>query len=649
MITCYDTSQALLADLANIDTVLVGDSCANVMMGLPNTNQITLDAIIHHTRAVSRGLQRAYLIGDMPFGTYLTINDAVRNAGRLIAEGGASMVKLEGYVPGSVKEISRFVPVCSHLGLLPQTDDCFGTRGRTYRDIKELSYQALKLQEAGASMLVLEKVCTETAAYISKLLEIPTIGIGSGPHCNGQVLVWHDMLGLGDPSLSTYKFVKRYTNLAPSIVAAISEYVGEVKGGAFPSPQHSYYLSDKTRDKLKGDDEIWDGLDMTFEEFFDKIKEGHEYLYCARDHGEDGNDNDPVKIERFRQLLPSQRQRKFTRIIKSAAELRNIRNGMDSDNDQHHRKNIVFVPFLGGLHDGHLALIEEAKKYESTHQIWCSLFLNPLQFNELNDYLKYPYNMDEDIEKLTKMGVDLIFTPSVSDMYPCYNVQSNRNENQLFGAYVDFENVEKDSAEGIARPGHFKGVGTVVTKLFSWVRPQRSVFGQKDFMQCVLIKNLCREFFPDTQIIVHPTMRETDGLAMSSRNNKLTATERARAPLIYECLCVMASYLFDNLQNEEPIPMETLKQIGGQFAEKHNVKLEYISFHDFNTGERLDNAVGDVKKFLLEQNEMVISIAGSVGDSTRLIDNVVVGKQNDKWWDAIKHVSLTSCFDGKPN
>ena len=146
-----------------MDTVLVGDSCANVMMGLKNTNQITIDAMVHHIQCVSQGLDRGYLIGDMPFGSYLTPNDAVRNAARLVSEGGASCVKLEGFVPESVREISRFIPVCGHLGLLPQTTDCFGTRGRTQRDIKQLIEQSLKLQDEGASLLVLEKVAAETA------------------------------------------------------------------------------------------------------------------------------------------------------------------------------------------------------------------------------------------------------------------------------------------------------------------------------------------------------------------------------------------------------------------------------------------------------------------------------------------------------
>ena len=615
MITCYDTSQAVLADISCIDTVLVGDSCANVMMGLKNTNQISIDAIIHHTQSVSRGLNRAYLIADMPFGSYLTVSDGIKNAARLIGEGGASCVKLEGFMPDIIREISKFIPVCGHLGLLPQTHDCFGTRGRTYKDIKELARQALALQEAGASMLVLEKVCSETAAYISSLLEIPTIGIGSGPHCDGQVLVWHDMLGLGHPDNITYKFVKKYANIAPNIVNAIQGYIGDVKDGSFPAPKNSYYLPEFTKEKLNNDHEIWREIDIDIDNvnsFWDKIK----YM--------DYN--------------------KRTDIIKSASEIRKRRNEIYQSDDN---REIIFIPFLGGLHDGHLSLIKEAKKYEATHQIWCSLFLNPLQFNDINDYLKYPYSMNDDIEKLESLGVDVIFVPDVNDMYPFYDINTNTNNNSLFGAYVDFENISIDCDEGISRPGHFKGVGTVVTKLFSWIRPDKAIFGQKDFMQCIIIKNLCKEFFPDIDIIIHETCRDNDGLAMSSRNDKLSIKERERAPLIYQCLCGIASKLFDTLNESANININQLRQIGEKYAEINDVKLEYISFHDFNNGIKLEkimdeNDGNNALKSFIDNNEMVISIAGSVGDSTRLIDNIVIGgKDNNKTlWNGVKYINI---------
>ena len=500
--------------------------------------------------------------------------------------------------------------VACHLGLMPQTADCFGTRGRAYSDIKQLEEQSLMLQECGASMLILEKVCSETAAYISRILDIPCIGIGSGPHLDGQVLVWHDMLGLGDPNHNAFKFVKQYTNLAPSIVSAISEYIGEVKEGTFPSAQHSYYLNEKTINKMRADETIWNRLNIGPDDFFNQIH--------SKQH----------------QSLNS------TKIIKSAQQIRNLRNSMSIN------ENVIFVPFLGGLHDGHFALIEEAKKYSPNHQIWCSLFLNPLQFNEKSDYVNYPYDMNKDIEALSALGVDVIFAPNVEDVYPNYDTVTNTNENALFGAYVSFENIDIETDEGIMRPGHFKGVGTVLTKLFSWIRPNKVIFGQKDFMQCIAVKNLCREFFPDTQVIIHPTVRDAhDGLAMSSRNNKLSPTERERAPLLYQCLCLMACHLFDNLNVNEIISIEQTAEIGVTFANDYSFELEYISFHDAQNGAKLDGAL-DALSFI-KSKEMVISIAGSVGKSTRLIDNIIVGGKgkNKKLWQGVTRGAVSNTLN----
>ena len=614
MITAYDYNQAVLADSANIDTILVGDSCANVMMGLQNTNQITLDAIIHHSKAVTRGAKRSYVIGDMPFGSYLTTDDAIRNAGKLVSEGGVSCVKLEGYVPNSVKSISRFIPVCSHLGLLPQTADCFGTRGRTYEDIIELKEQSLRLQDNGASFLVLEKVCSETAAYLSDILEIPTIGIGSGPYCNGQVLVWHDFLGLNANNNKPYKFVKEYNNISKSIINSIDEYIKDVQTGKFPSTEHSYYLGDKVKMQL-----IDDGI--VSKEFFDNLKEGSIYYTF---------DEDGKKVKHIRQILPYQTKRKYTQRIFNINELIEERNKLIKNDIK-----IIFIPFLGGLHKGHLDLVEYAiKKYKKGHddenyQIWTSLFLNPKQFNEEKDLETYPYNMDDDIKELTKLGVDLIFTPNAKDVYP-----NNDTTGDVFRPFVDFNGLLDNnfgSSEAIQRPGHFRGVGTIVTKLFAWIRPNKSIFGQKDFIQSIVIKKLANEFFIDNEIIVHPTVREENGLAMSSRNNKLTQNERVYSHLLYECLCSIGTIIKNNKNNI--LTVKDLIHFGKLYEEKHqkNLQLEYIQFHDYDNGLTLeDDQVIDCKK-----NIIVISIAGKIltedGPSqTRLIDNIVIGKEN---WD----------------
>ena len=170
----------------------------------------------------------------------------------------------------------------------------------------------------------------------------------------------------------------------------------------------------------------------------------------------------------------------------------------------------------------------------------------------------------------------------------------------------------------------------MLTKLFSWIRPNVAVFGQKDFLQCILVRNLCRQFFADSEIVVHPTVREHDGLAMSSRNTKLSKAERERAPLIHRTLSVIGCYLFDRIQSTEAVTVSTAIDIGMEFAKHHDVDLEYISFHRFEDGHKLD-ADSDLIP-LLNREQAVISIAGSVGPSTRLIDNVIIGGENDILW-----------------
>lgn len=191
----------------------------------------------------------------------------------------------------------------------------------------------------------------------------------------------------------------------------------------------------------------------------------------------------------------------------------------------------------------------------------------------------------------------------------------------------------------------------MVTKLFSWIRPDKAIFGQKDFIQCIIIKNLCKEFFPDIDIIIHETCREDDGLAMSSRNDKLSIKERERAPLIYQCLCIIASQIFDNLNMDgqhrnESANINQLRQIGEKYAEINDFKLEYISFHDFSNGIKLEKIIdendGNALKSFVNNNEMVISIAGSVGDSTRLIDNIVIGGKgnNQTLWSGVQYINV---------
>ncbi|HBL24566.1 MAG TPA: 3-methyl-2-oxobutanoate hydroxymethyltransferase [Deltaproteobacteria bacterium] len=245
MLTAYDHPTAKILDNAGVDTLLVGDSVGPVVLGYPNTIPVTVDEMIHHTRAVARGTRRALLIIDMPFMSYQeSIEQARRNAGRMFKESGAEAVKLEGGVNmhDTIKAIVDIdIPVVAHIGLTPQSIHRMGgykVQGKG-KDVEKLLDDARAVEAAGAFMVVLECVPRQLAKEITEMLSIPTIGIGAGPDCDGQVLVIHDLLGLlGD---FRPKFVKQYLNLSEEIDRAVKEYINEVTAGNFPDDSQSFH------------------------------------------------------------------------------------------------------------------------------------------------------------------------------------------------------------------------------------------------------------------------------------------------------------------------------------------------------------------------------------------------------------------------
>jgi 3-methyl-2-oxobutanoate hydroxymethyltransferase len=241
MLTAYDATMARLLDRAGIDLLLVGDSLGNVILGLDTTIPVTLDAVIHHTRAVARGTHRAIVVADMPFLTYqVSAEEALRNAARLIQEGGAAAVKLEGGQPvaEAVRRLTAAgIPVMGHVGLTPQYVHRLGGMRRQARDdeaANALLCDALALEDAGAFAIVLEAIPEPVAETVTSRLKIPTIGIGAGPHCDGQVLVSYDMLGLFDAAAPS--FVKQYANLAESVTRAATNYAADVRRRIYPIP-----------------------------------------------------------------------------------------------------------------------------------------------------------------------------------------------------------------------------------------------------------------------------------------------------------------------------------------------------------------------------------------------------------------------------
>ena len=255
MLTAYDYSTAKLIDASGIDSVLVGDSLGMVMLGYEDTLSVTMEDMIHHTKAVARGVKDALVVSDLPFMSYQTsVYDAVVNAGRLIKEGRAQAVKLEGGLevcPQIKAIVEASIPVMAHLGLTPQSVNAFGgfkVQGKDEEAARSLIEQAKAVEAAGAFAVVLECIPAKLAELITKNISIPTIGIGAGNGCDGQVLVYQDMLGFY--SDFTPKFVKRYAEIGPQMENAIEDYISEVKSGAFPAAEHTFALSDAVIEKL---------------------------------------------------------------------------------------------------------------------------------------------------------------------------------------------------------------------------------------------------------------------------------------------------------------------------------------------------------------------------------------------------------------
>ncbi len=245
MLTAYDYQTALLEDRAGVDMILVGDSLGMVVLGYENTIPVTLEEIIHHLKPVARARTRAFLVGDLPFMSYqASVVDAVRNAGRLLKEGGAEAVKLEGgrRMEAVIKGImDADIPVMGHLGLTPQSLHQFGgyrIQGKDSGAAEKLLEDAKFLEDAGCFSMVLEGIPWQLAEEISDAVSIPTIGIGAGPKCDGQVLVVNDLLGMGDDF--SPRFVKKYADLGQQMADAFDEYIREVRDGGFPDLDHSY-------------------------------------------------------------------------------------------------------------------------------------------------------------------------------------------------------------------------------------------------------------------------------------------------------------------------------------------------------------------------------------------------------------------------
>jgi 3-methyl-2-oxobutanoate hydroxymethyltransferase len=260
-LTAYDYPIAKIVDSAGIDVILVGDSVGMVVLGYENTIPVTMEEMIHHTKAVVRGTKRALVVGDMPyFSFHLTADETITNASRFLKEAGAQAVKIEGASPKRLKLIEMLVeaeiPVMGHVGLTPQSIHHLGrfkVRGKVVDEARKIVTDALNLEKAGVFSVILECVPMELARILTERLQVPTIGIGAGPYCDGQILVFHDLVGFMNGYLP--KFVKRYVHLHDTLTQAVQAYAEDVQRGHFPDDEHSYHFkSDQSLEALLEED-----------------------------------------------------------------------------------------------------------------------------------------------------------------------------------------------------------------------------------------------------------------------------------------------------------------------------------------------------------------------------------------------------------
>ena len=520
-LTSYDCMTAEIFDEAGVDLLLVGDSLANVVLGRETTLSLTLDEMIPLARAVVSATSRAFVVVDLPFGSYEAgPAQALESAVRVMKETGAQAVKLEGgaeRAPIVAALVAAGIPVCAHIGFTPQQVHALGgfvVQGRG-AGAEKLHTDARALADAGAFAVVLEMVPAALAEEVTKELPIPTIGIGAGAQTDGQILVWTDAFGLGGPKAP--RFVRRYADLRGALL----------EGAKITWP-------------------MWA--------------------------------SDPSPTPRN----PSRTKVWAMQIFKTKSELRAFRAAASG--------TVGLVPTMGALHEGHASLVRRAREENDT--VVCSVFVNPLQFTDLGDcedYRAYPRDLDADAALLDSLGVDAVFAPSVEEMYPGGTPRVWVRTGEM-GSVL----------EGASRPGHFDGVATVVSKLFTLVRPDRAYFGQKDAQQVAIIRRLVADLDLPLDIISAPIVRAADGVAESSRNSRLSPLEREQAVALSQALFALRDGA-------------SLDEASAQLASSPGVTVDYLTVVDPATLEPID----------AQHRSALALVAAQVGP-VRLIDNLVL-------------------------
>jgi len=547
---------------------------------------------------------------------------------RLVKEGRVDAVKLEGgrqMVPQVKALVAAGVAVMGHIGLTPQSFAALGgyrVQGRTAEQAHELLAAARELQDAGCFGIVLEMVPAPVAELLTRQLSIPTIGIGAGVGTSGQVQVFHDLLGLYDGKVP--KFSRQFGQMDSPMNAALEEYGRAVQARTFPAPRHSFGIAADELDAFKRRlvDEgsacaaplVLDGHEKTHHVNAHANGHANGYLTPAAAtrsairaaHGKQrttaqGKSLSPQAV--VSTLVGAQAVvgggRTPPRVVSSIQEWRQIFTTASAS------RPLGLVPTMGALHAGHLSLVEASKAENAATAV--SIFVNPRQFAPTDDLATYPRPWERDIEALTAAGVDFVFAPDVAEMYP--------PSQPKLTPFVDLTGVDGLS-EGARRPGFFRGVSTVVTKLLNIVAPQSIYFGQKDGLQCIVVRRLIEDLNFDTSLVVGETVREPDGLAMSSRNVYLSPADRAVAPTVYRALCAL-----EQLHKSGERDVDALREAAmAVLRSEPKLTTEYVSLSSCADGAEVTALPPDHAP---SEPGTMAAVAVKLG-STRLIDNLLL-------------------------
>eukprot|EP00397_Hematodinium_sp_SG-2012_P011487 GEMP01011627.1.p1 GENE.GEMP01011627.1~~GEMP01011627.1.p1 ORF type:complete len:691 (+),score=209.88 GEMP01011627.1:110-2182(+) len=560
MMTAYDATIAAIADRCGIDLLLIGDSIGNVKLGHDSTVKVTMEDLLIATGAVCRGSQHAFVISDLPFGSYLTIDDALKNSSALIKVG-CDAVKLEGgeRVADVITQLTKSgIPVMAHIGLTPQTyvqQGGYRTQGTSVATAKQLIADAKAVQSAGAFACVLEKVPHELAEIITKELHIPTIGIGAGPATSGQVLVSDDLLGLSahcpqGPSYKFPSFVKQYANVSSVVQTAFSDYADEVRAGIFPNAAlHASSMPAAELALLRLHFPAANDADDARRAREPACDENGEHVSKGQDDEKEKKAEEQYNVLRGGALIGgatvamignakeavthcAEEMKEDTAagngasanitVVHTISEMREFTRGQKDA-----YRTVGLVPTMGKLHAGHMALVDAA--VHKCDAVVVSIFVNPSQFGAHEDYSEYPRDLPDDIAKLTRRFPNeklIIFAPNAGEMFP-------HDPRALTMTTTMVPNGVKGQSEDAVRPSFFRGVATVCAMLFNIVAPDEVFFGQKDAMQCAVIRNMVRDFHFPSHVNIVPTVREPNGLALSSRNTYLDEAQKEHAAAIF--------------------------------------------------------------------------------------------------------------------